>query len=422
MRKFWPLVCLAAVMAWGDPIQLEEGGGKQWYKGNTHTHTLWSDGEAAPDWVVNWYKEMDYDFLSLTEHNVLAVGERWVAYGEGRKVSDDHVADMKAKLGEDWVETRDRGGRTEVRLKTLAEMQERFDEEGKFILVAAEEITSASPSIHVNGINIREQIAPARGGPKWMGLRKNVGAVDEQSEKFGVPMFAHADHPNWNVGWTATDLLEAGNVRFFEVYNGHGGVHNNGRPKDFMVSTDRLWDIALSIQLHGGGPTLYGVATDDAHAYFEMRIGLSNPFRGWSMVLADDLTGDALVEAFRRGDFYATSGVTIESIHADDKEMRVNIAADEGVEYTTQFIGTKKGFDTESTPILNDDGSPVPNAARKYSDEIGVVLHETTENPAEYTMQGGELYVRAKIVSSRPHPNPHAKGDTECAWVQPYVP
>jgi len=28
----------------------------RWYKGNTHTHTLNSDGDSHPDDVVKWYR------------------------------------------------------------------------------------------------------------------------------------------------------------------------------------------------------------------------------------------------------------------------------------------------------------------------------------------------------------------------------
>ena len=28
----------------------------QWYKGNIHTHTFWSDGDDFPEMVVDWYK------------------------------------------------------------------------------------------------------------------------------------------------------------------------------------------------------------------------------------------------------------------------------------------------------------------------------------------------------------------------------
>src|SRR3990172_4116751 len=42
-----------------------------WFKGNTHTHTLNSDGDSTPDDVVRWYREHGYHFLTLTDHNFL---------------------------------------------------------------------------------------------------------------------------------------------------------------------------------------------------------------------------------------------------------------------------------------------------------------------------------------------------------------
>src|SRR5215510_9457787 len=45
--------------------------GLHWYKGNTHTHTLNSDGDSTPDEVVHWYREQGYNFLVLTDHNFL---------------------------------------------------------------------------------------------------------------------------------------------------------------------------------------------------------------------------------------------------------------------------------------------------------------------------------------------------------------
>ena len=43
----------------------------QWYKGNTHTHSLWSDGNDFPEMITDWYKQHGYDFLAISDHNVL---------------------------------------------------------------------------------------------------------------------------------------------------------------------------------------------------------------------------------------------------------------------------------------------------------------------------------------------------------------
>ena len=46
----------------------------RWWKGNLHTHTLWSDGDDFPEMVVDWYKSRGYDFLALSDHNTLQLG------------------------------------------------------------------------------------------------------------------------------------------------------------------------------------------------------------------------------------------------------------------------------------------------------------------------------------------------------------
>ena len=51
--------------------QATAAGTARWYKGNLHTHTLNSDGDSTPDEVVRWYREHGYDFLVLTDHNVM---------------------------------------------------------------------------------------------------------------------------------------------------------------------------------------------------------------------------------------------------------------------------------------------------------------------------------------------------------------
>ncbi len=42
----------------------------RWLKGNTHTHTLESDGDSPPEVVARWYKSHGYNFLVISDHNV----------------------------------------------------------------------------------------------------------------------------------------------------------------------------------------------------------------------------------------------------------------------------------------------------------------------------------------------------------------
>ena len=63
----------------------------------------------------------------------------------------------------------------------------------------------------------------------------------------------------------------------------------------------------------------------------------------------------------------------------------------------------------------------MPHRTRIYTDDIGEILHETTANPAVYEYDGDEIYVRAKVISSKPKDQPFREGDVELAWTQPVV-
>ena len=48
---------------------------QRWYKGNTHTHTTYSDGDTPPEVVDHWYAAHCDDFLCLTDHYAIIPGD-----------------------------------------------------------------------------------------------------------------------------------------------------------------------------------------------------------------------------------------------------------------------------------------------------------------------------------------------------------
>ena len=50
---------------------------------------------------------------------------------------------------------------------------------------------------------------------------------------------------------------------------------------------------------------------------------------------------------------------------------------------------------------------------------VGVVLATVTGDHPKYRLQGDELYVRAIVTSSTPHPNPSFDDQFEQAWSHP---
>lgn len=393
----------------------------KYWKGNLHTHSFWSDGDDFPEMIADWYRDKGYHFLTLSDHNVLSEGTRWM------DVPDDGVKPLAlkkylARFGNAWVEQRTQKDKKQVRLKPLSEFRSMLEVPGKYLLIQGEEITHrfAKNPVHMNGINLRDVIIPLDGDSVKETIQVNHRAVLEQQNKTGKEILVFLNHPNWGYGVRAEDMITAEEMRYFEVFNGHPGIKNYGDA--IHPSCERLWDIVLALRLGKFKlPLVYGLATDDAHRYHEWGVGKVNPGRGWVMVRAPYLSAEAIIRAMLDGDFYFSTGVTLKEIVRDGKTFRLSIAGASGVKYKTQFIATPKNAPLDSKPQLDKDGKPL-NVTNTYSPQIGKVMAEVEGLSPSYQITGDELYIRAKVISTRPHPNPYQKGDVEVAWTQPALP
>ena len=383
LLSFWTAV------GWG------QGDTARWYKGNTHTHSYWSDGDDFPEMIVDWYKTHGYHFISLSDHNILAEGEKWKEI-PAHPFRQARFKEYRQKFGADWVVHKtDSTGRISVRLKTLAEYRPLFEEAGKFLVMQAEEVTDTykGKPLHMGAVNVKELIQPRGGNSVTEVLQNNLDAVYEQRRRTGQPMFPHINHPNFGWAVKLEDMIPLKGERFFEVYNGHPHVHNYG--DSATMGMEELWD-KLQIQyLRAGKAVLYGLATDDSHHYLENKPELANPGRGWIMVRARSLTPAALIGALERGEFYSTTGVELDDVKTGRGTLEVDVREKPGTTYRIQFWGA--------------GGSGAE----------GRLLKEVKGVKASYTLKKDDLFVRAKIISSRLQVNPFQQGDLESAWTQP---
>lgn len=398
---------------------LQAGDGLQWRRGNLHTHSHWSDGDDYLEMIALWYKERGYDFLVFSDHNVLATTEKWVEI-EKTKGGRPAFEQLQQRFP-DWVEQRTRDGKSEVRLRRFDEVAARLNAPEQFLLIQGEEISDSFEKLPVHLIagNIQEVIPPRHGNSVYETIQNNVDAVLTQRTLTGQPMLVHLNHPNFHFAVTAEDLMRVQGEKFFEIYNGHPDVHNHG--DHWHAGTERIWDIVLAQRLgvlHL--PVMYGVAVDDGHNYHNLPNRQSNPGRGWVMVLTRALTPEALIEALEAGKFYASSGVFLSRLESSRQGLSLEVKADPGVNYTIEFIGTKRTADLRGSPVTDEQGKPV-RATLRYSEAVGEVLKRVEGTSAHYRFSGEELYVRARVTSSRAHPNPSEVGDLEQAWTQPIV-
>lgn len=265
-----------------------------WYKGNTHTHTLNSDGDSTPADVAKWYRENRYNFLFITDH--------------------EHVTNV-------------------------AGVNDLHGVAGTFLVIGGQEVTDRydQKPYHINALGTSTVVMPNRLPGAVETLQKNV---DDVIKAGGI---AQVNHPNFGWALTADHLIKLQNYTLLEIHNGHPLVNNlggGGRP-----GAEEIWDSVLT-----SGKLVFGVADDDSH--FFKRIGdptAPTPGQGWIYVRAAELTPKAILDSLKRGDFYASTGVELTDYKADGKQIAVTIKEERSSKYRIQFIGRGGRILSEAT-------------------------------------------------------------------------
>ena len=216
-----------------------------WLRGNLHTHSTESDGVRAPERVIDDYEARNYDFLALSDHDVLVDPER-------------------------------------------------YHQQTGLLLLPAVEVSANGP--HLLHIGANEAVAPFED-------RAAVIETIEQGSGFAV-----LAHPHWGETfehWSIDELHRLDGATGIEIYNADIEIAT-GSPD----ATD-CWD-----QLLAAGEQCWGYANDDAHYPWQVA-------RAWNVVQVDRQSPEAILESLRTGRFYASTGVTVESIRSSGNQLHI---------------------------------------------------------------------------------------------------
>ena len=155
---------------------------QNWKKGNLHTHSFWSDGDDFPEMIIQWYKDHDYQFIALSDHNIIADSEFWYTLRE-RDIKNKTLEKYQNRFG-DWVEIKKDSIITSVRLKTFEEFKSKLEVIDSFLIIKSEEVTSSfeEKPVHMNVTNIQEKINPPKGQSVLDIIQQTINAVIEQSK------------------------------------------------------------------------------------------------------------------------------------------------------------------------------------------------------------------------------------------------
>jgi len=396
----------------------------QWYKGNLHMHTFWSDGGVFPEEAAEFYSTNGYHFISITDHHIVQTNEKnWQEIG-GKKVSKavaerylkryGKTADTKTEKDKETGEDKNF-----VRLKTIGEVKKAFDKKGAFLIIPGLELTGRvnepdSREVHMNAINVQTTLPYKKESTVKGTIEANMKSVAAYGKEHSCETLLMFNHPLWRYFDVQVEtMMELPDLRFIELGNAE---FLYDAPQDWY-SAEQYWDIANAFRVSAGHRPLYYVATDDTHAYPK------DALRRWVCVRSTELAPDALMRAMHNGDFYATCGVNLRDVRFNEKTgtLSVEVHPKRGETYEINFIVTRADFDR--TVKTFDDPAKDKKPARTgttYSDTIGVVAKKVSGISGFYTLRPDDMYVRATVTSSTKKVKPLNGGPAfDTAYTQP---
>jgi len=231
------------------------------YRGNLHGHTDLSDGHKTCAEAVNFYQNLGYDFIALSDH-------LW----DDASFASTTVTDASALDGDDFIT---------IPSAELHCLGKRYDQDGLWHLVA-------------NGLPLDFKMASRE---------ETITHMISRAREAGA--YVSIAHPEW-YAMTTDEALIASSAHAVEVFNYSAAIESG---RGLGIGT-------ADILLHEGKRMSF-IATDDSHFRSQDAGG------GWIMVGSDDLTASALVDAIKDGRHYSSTGAEIHALLMQGDNLHV---------------------------------------------------------------------------------------------------
>lgn len=235
---------------------------RSFYKANLHCHSTVSDGAFTPEELKSMYMAKGYSVIAFTDHEIC------VPHTE---LTDDNFV-------------------------ALTGVEIAFGVGGK-----------NKTSVHLCGI--------ARDPEKTMEIPNEESDCAEAIASGVVRLrkencISTLNHPLWSA-LSAETLQSLPSPDHMEVANGFEMI------VDGYGTADALYEMELR-----RGRRFRPLATDDSHRSADGSAGLEY-FRGWTVLCAQKLCYDAMIEALEKGHFYASTGPEIRGLWIENNVLYV---------------------------------------------------------------------------------------------------
>lgn len=267
--------------------------GSQWYKGNLHMHTTRSDGRVCVEEAYEIYRKAGYDFISVTDHRQTSKGGMY--------------HNMLLLPGAEW----DFGNNTDFPVYHI-------------LAIGTEKDLGLLPYYEDQRLPIGNVVGPQ-------------DIVDRINAAGGIAILAH---PSWSLMEPA-DMFGLTGIAAAEIYNSVSAAPWNAGRADSSHYFD-LWA--------SKGRLVNCVASDDSHWY------TGEQAYSYTMVGADELTEEAVIDAIRSGNAYASQGPEFFRIEYDERQVCVKCSEDvvRAVVFSNSVWVNKRVYDNPNGEFVYD--------------------------------------------------------------------
>lgn len=295
---------------------------KKFFKANLHCHSTISDGRFTPEELKERYLEKGYSIIAYTDH--------------GKLVAHDELTDERflALNGAEnaWVDAYYRVPKDDPLYQ-----DRKCTDHGLIAPKGVTELPRLPYPANTKALNVA-----------------NVSSARKTYMDAGF--FVTHNHPVWSLE-KYEDYMSYETPNAIEIMN-YGSFLSGSDEHN-----ERIYDDMLM-----GGKRLYCIATDDNHD----KLGKPDAFGAWTMINAEELEYDCIMNALFAGNFYSSEGPEIKELYIDDENrLHVKTSPARSIRIMT---GTRTRFLAQ-----NPDDSPVTGRSAKLSKSYNYVRIVVTD-------------------------------------------
>lgn len=275
----------------------------KFYKVNLHCHTTLSDGTQTPEEVKKLYKDNGYSAVAFTDHEIMLdhsdlSDSDFIAITAYEYGFDKSLENPFPALYEGELKTREHAEKVHLNFYSKDPHDIRM-------------VCCDLKYIWGNAAKFRD-VAEYVGNPDYKrkysidGVNEVIRAARERN------MLAVYNHPNWSMNKSSFYCALEG-LNGLEIMNGDGGADSD------MEDVPHVYQ-----EMARSGQRIICVAGDDNHSVYATRLA-------WTMVKAETLSYENLIDGIEKGNCYASSGPEIYALYVEDGKVTVQTSEAVGI-------------------------------------------------------------------------------------------